>query len=77
MPVYRADRESLLLPGNIPRCIRRIVLALFDPRLAQIAELRLFTGLTVKEMASDLHAAESSIREKWHVAEAWLRRDES
>src|SRR6266550_1574612 len=32
MPVYRADRESLLLPGNIPRCIRRIVLALFDPR---------------------------------------------
>src|SRR5215207_4320323 len=32
MPVYRADRESLLLQGNIPRCIRRIVFALLDPR---------------------------------------------
>ena len=32
MPVYRTDRESLLLQGNIPCCIRRIVPALFDPR---------------------------------------------
>ena len=32
MPVYRADRESLLLQGDIPGCIRRIALALLDPR---------------------------------------------
>ena len=32
MPVYRADRESLLLQGDIPGCIRRITLALLDPR---------------------------------------------
>src|SRR3954469_24868323 len=31
MPVYRANRESLLLQGDIPRCIRRITRALFDP----------------------------------------------
>ena len=32
MPVYRADRESLLFPGYIPGCIGGIVLAPFDPR---------------------------------------------
>src|SRR5215213_2848000 len=32
MPVYRTDRESLLLQGDIPGCIRRIALALLDPR---------------------------------------------
>src|SRR5438045_7848129 len=31
VPVYRADRESLLLQSDIPRCIRRIAPALFDP----------------------------------------------
>ena len=32
MPVYRADRESLLRQGDIPCCIGRIALALLDPR---------------------------------------------
>src|SRR5215212_7540775 len=32
MPVYRAERESLLLQGDIPGCIGRIALALLDPR---------------------------------------------
>ena len=32
MPVYRADRESLLLQSDIPGCIRSIALAPLDPR---------------------------------------------
>src|SRR5713226_1223980 len=47
----------------------------FDPRLAQIAELRIFAGLTARETARLLHAGESTIRHKWHVAEAWLKRE--
>ena len=32
MPVYRADRESLLFPGDVLCRIGRIALASFDPR---------------------------------------------
>src|SRR6266540_6224373 len=32
MPVYRADRESLLLQSDIPGCIGSIALAPLDPR---------------------------------------------
>src|SRR5712692_169002 len=50
-------------------------LSRFDERLAQIAELRIFAGLTARETAHLLHAGESTIRDKWHIAEAWLKKE--
>ena len=47
----------------------------FSPCLAKIAERRLFAGQTIREMAHDLHAGESTIRERWRLAEAWLKRE--
>src|SRR6185503_16755019 len=49
-PVYPADRESLLLQSDIPRCIRRIALARLDPCQPR----REIGG---KEQASEAYAA--------------------
>ena len=49
MPVYRADRESLLRQSDIPCCIRSITLALLDPRQAR-SEIRR------EEQADEAHA---------------------
>lgn len=50
-------------------------LARIDPRSARLMELRLFTGVTAREAAGLLHIGESTVRKKWAIAGAWLRRD--
>jgi len=46
----------------------------FDPRKAQIVELRFFGGLTVDEVAELLELSPRSIADDWALARAWLRR---
>jgi len=43
-----------------------------DPRQAQIAQLRLFAGATVGEIAHALELSESSVEKDWRRARAWL-----
>jgi RNA polymerase sigma factor (TIGR02999 family) len=50
-------------------------LAAKDPRRAQIVELRLFGGLTVKEVAALLDLSPSSVEQEWTFIRAWLRRE--
>ena len=46
-----------------------------DPEKAEVANLRLFGGLTVPEIALALGASESTIKRRWTFANAWLSRE--
>ena len=48
-------------------------LAALDARMAQVVELRYFTGLTVAEVARLLDLDERTIHRDWAAARAWLR----
>lgn len=47
-------------------------LAQVDPQQAQIAELHLFGGLTMKEIAEVLGCEENVPQREWRMAKAWL-----
>jgi RNA polymerase sigma factor (TIGR02999 family) len=46
-----------------------------DPRRAHIAELRMFGGLTVKEVAELLGVSARTVEQEWTYLRAWLRRE--
>ncbi len=48
-------------------------LAKLDPRMAQIVELRYFTGLEVGEIATLFNLDERTIYREWAMARSWLR----
>ena len=50
-------------------------LALKDPELARIVELRFFAGLDVSETAEVLSVSESTVKRGWATAKAWLHRE--
>jgi RNA polymerase sigma factor (TIGR02999 family) len=45
-----------------------------SPRQARVAEMRLFAGLKVAEIARVLGVSERTVKQDWTVARAWLRR---
>jgi RNA polymerase sigma factor (TIGR02999 family) len=47
-------------------------LAGFDPRAAQVVELRYFGGLTVEETAEVIGASPRTVKREWAAAKAWL-----
>lgn len=47
-------------------------LAKFDPRKAQIVEMKFFGGLSVDEMAEVLKVAPITVMREWQKAKAWL-----
>ena len=49
-------------------------LAQAEPRLAQVVELRLFGGLTIRETARYLEISPATLKRDWQLARAWLRR---
>lgn len=50
-------------------------LAAFDPRHAQIIELRYFGGLTIDETAEVVGISAATVVREWTIAKAWLRAD--
>lgn len=44
-------------------------------RQGRVAEMRLFAGLEVKEMALHLGVSERTVKEDWRVARAWLLKE--
>lgn len=48
-------------------------LAALDERMAQVVELRYFTGLEVSEVAALLEVDERTVYRDWAMARAWLR----
>jgi RNA polymerase sigma factor (TIGR02999 family) len=49
-------------------------LTVFDPRQAQIVELRYFGGLAEHEVAEVLDISRSTVTREWQTAKAWLYR---
>jgi RNA polymerase sigma-70 factor (ECF subfamily) len=47
----------------------------FDPRKAQIIELRFFGGLSVDETAEVLKVSVETVARDWRLAKSWLRRE--
>jgi RNA polymerase sigma factor (TIGR02999 family) len=45
-----------------------------DPRAARIAEMRIFAGMTVREVAQVLEVSPRTVDGDWAVARAWLSR---
>lgn len=50
-------------------------LAEYDPRLAQVVEMRFFGGLREVEIAAELEYSERWVRKQWEFARAWLLRE--
>ncbi len=48
-------------------------LEVWDPRQAEIVELRFFGGLSVTEIAETLSISEKTVKRDWAMARAWLR----
>jgi RNA polymerase sigma-70 factor (ECF subfamily) len=46
----------------------------FDPRQAQVVELRFFGGLTIAEIASAMGISTTTVKREWAIAKLWLRR---
>jgi RNA polymerase sigma factor (TIGR02999 family) len=46
----------------------------FDPRQAQVVELRFFGGLTIAEIASAMGISAMTVKREWAIAKLWLRR---
>lgn len=44
-----------------------------DPRMASVAEMRCFGGLTCNEIGNVLGVDERTVRRDWRVGKAWLR----
>jgi RNA polymerase sigma-70 factor (ECF subfamily) len=47
----------------------------FDPRKAQVIELRFFGGLSVDETAEVLKVSVETVARDWRLAKSWLRRE--
>jgi RNA polymerase sigma factor (TIGR02999 family) len=54
-------------------CLNR--LAELDPRAAQVAEMRVFAGLTIAEIAHNLDVSKRTIDGDWAMARLWLSRE--
>jgi RNA polymerase sigma factor (TIGR02999 family) len=59
-------REMIALDDALTR------LAGFDPRKAQVIELRFFGGLSVQETATVLKVSNETVMRDWKLARAWL-----
>jgi DNA-directed RNA polymerase specialized sigma24 family protein len=52
-------------------------LAAFDPRKAQIVEMRYFGGLNANEIAAVLRVSVQTVNRDWSLARSWLVREMS
>jgi RNA polymerase sigma-70 factor (ECF subfamily) len=67
-----ADPQSLVEVLAVDEALK--ALAQREPRQHRVAELRLFGGLSVEEIAQVLDVSPRTVREDWRQAKAWLTR---
>lgn len=63
------SRELLALDDALSR------LMTFDPRKAQIVELKYFAGLTIEETAEVVGVSTPTVEREWRTAKLWLYRE--
>jgi RNA polymerase sigma-70 factor, ECF subfamily len=80
VPLDQADATPVLGRAGEPLDAATILaideamtrLAEFDPRKAELVEMRFFAGLTSEEAADALGISRSTAAEEWRTARAWL-----
>jgi DNA-directed RNA polymerase specialized sigma24 family protein len=50
-------------------------LATMDPEPSRLVELRYFAGLTIEETAQVMGISPATMKGKWALSKAWLRRE--
>jgi len=73
------ELAEVAIPGRDPDLIALDdalkTLAKFDPRKAQVVELRFFGGLSAEETAAVLKVSAITVMRDWNTAKAWLYRE--
>ena len=74
--------EALVVSGDMDPTLIRMddaltQLATFDPRKAQIVEMRYFGGLNASDIASVLGVSPQTVNRDWSLAKSWLAREMS
>ncbi len=67
LPEYGETPEQIVIIGDL-----MTKLAVKDPRLAEIVDLRYFGGFTADETAHILGITDRTVRRQWTIARAWL-----
>jgi RNA polymerase sigma factor (TIGR02999 family) len=72
--------EALVVSPDVDPDIERLDEALaalekFDPRKAQVVEMRYFGGLTAEEIAAVLDVSVQTVHRDWSLAKTWLVRE--
>jgi RNA polymerase sigma factor (TIGR02999 family) len=65
------DRELMVL--DLDRLLDAF--ATLDPRAAQVVEMRVFSGMTIPEIAAALGVSPRTVDGDWAMARAWLGRE--
>jgi RNA polymerase sigma-70 factor (ECF subfamily) len=65
-----AGNENLL---EVDEVLQR--LAIKDPALARLVELRYFVGLSVKDIAVIFKVSDKTVKRAWQLAKSWLREE--
>ncbi len=67
-------RASLTLPGNL--CLKEAIQALAQhhPQAAAVVELRFLWGFREQDIAERLEISLPTVKRRWRLARAWLRR---
>jgi len=79
--VFRTEfKDELLVTAKPDPTVVRLdqaleTLAKFDPRKAQVVEMRYFGGLTAAEIAAVLRISPQSVNRDWSLAKSWLVRE--
>jgi RNA polymerase sigma factor (TIGR02999 family) len=69
LAVGETDFDLLALDEALTR------LAIKEEHLANIVELRFFSGLSIADTAEVLRISDSTVKRDWQMAKAWLRRE--
>ena len=79
MERVNVDAINLPIAQNDEKCLRvndyLEQLAVEDPEKAEIVKMRVFTGMSVNEIATVLGCSEKTVQRHWNFAKAWLSRE--
>jgi RNA polymerase sigma-70 factor, ECF subfamily len=75
IPLEEVGQDASEQPDYIAIDTALTRLRRFDRKLAKIIELRVFARLTARETAELLSMGESTVRKRWSVGKAWLKRE--
>jgi RNA polymerase sigma-70 factor, ECF subfamily len=74
LPLDAAEDQASARAGELVALDEALTrLASFDPRKAQVVELKYFGGLTNEETAAALEISGATVEREWSAARAWLR----